>query len=181
MGPRSVAVLLGASALVSASAACGDDTREGAFDAASDASAPASSVAVAGELAPSQVSASTVPEPLAPPPCDVAELAFASPPPGTGWAPFGAVIHITNSGAARCEVDVFESPSVDPLMEPDVWIDPGTHAELLVEPAQESCAQPAPVTSVDLVVNGTPVAVPVVIGETCGVMLTAIYAVDPTG
>ncbi len=74
---------------------------------------------------------------------------------------------------------MIDSPAADPLMEPDVWIDPGAEAELLVDQAASTCAQPAPVTSVDLVVNGTPVTVPVAIAEACGVMLTAIYAVEP--
>jgi hypothetical protein len=182
-------VVASCSLLALALPACGDDDAPAATQAPAatttarpPAPVPSStSTPVAGDLAPSQVSASTVPEPDAPPPCDAGQLLFESPPPTTGWAPFGAAIHITNTGPVRCEVDVFESPSVDPLMEPDVWLDPGTKAELVVEPSSETCAQPAPLTAVDLVVNGTAVVVPVSIGETCGVVLTAIYAVEPSG
>jgi hypothetical protein len=183
MGARPVAWLLVSASLAWPLSACGDGDAPPAASRAqtSQTNPPAASIPVAGELAPSQLSASTVPEPEAPPPCEVEHLRFESPAPATGWSPFGAVVHITNAGAARCEVAVFESPSVDPLMEPDVWIDPGTTAELLVEPSSSSCEQPAPVTAIDLVVNGTPVVVPVSIGETCGVMLTAIYAVEPSG
>ena len=172
MGARSIALLLVATSLI----ACGDD---GEQPAAHTGAATATTVSEASELAPSQVTASTVPEPELPPQCDVGDLRFSTPADVTTAGSVGAVIRILNAGDVRCEVDVIESPTADPLMEPDVWIDPGAEAELLVDQAASTCARPAPVTSVDLVVNGTPVTVPVALAETCGVMLTAIYAVEP--
>jgi len=172
MGARSIALLFAATALI----ACGDGGERPAAD--TGPTAP-TTVSEASELAPSQVTASTVPEPELPPPCDVGELRFSTPADVTTEGSVGAVIRIRNAGDARCEVDVIDSPAADPLMEPDVWIDPGAEAELLVDQSASTCAQPAPVTSVDLVVNGTPVTVPVAITEACGVMLTAIYAVEP--
>jgi hypothetical protein len=173
MGARSIALLLAATALI----ACGGDDQQTA--ATTVPLAVTTTRPVASELAPSQVAASTVPEPELPPPCAVGDLRFSTPADATTEGSVGAVIRIRNAGDVRCEVDVIDSPAADPLMEPDVWIDPGAEAELLVDQATSACAQPAPVSSVDLVVNGTPVTVPVAIAEACGVMLTAIYAVEP--
>jgi hypothetical protein len=64
-------------------------------------------------------------------------------------------------------------------MEPNVWLDAGTEAEVLVEEADATCDAPLPITSIDLVVNGRAVEVPVSIPPTCGVLLSAIYQVDP--
>lgn len=133
------------------------------------------------ELAPSQISAATVPEPTSVAACDVERLTFESSA-GAGGAPEGsvaAVVRITNDGPVRCEVDVSESPLADPLMEPDVWIEPGGQAELLVEHDGSTCAAPSPVTTVELRVNGSALDVPVVVESTCGLSLTAVFAVEP--
>jgi hypothetical protein len=129
---------------------------------------------VAGtELAPSQVSASTVADPGAPPPCDVGVLAFS--------APDAAAIRIRNDAAVQCEVDVFESELADPLMEPNVWLDPGAEAEVLVEETDATCDSPRAISSIRLVVNGSAVDVPIAIPPTCGMVLSAIYQVEPAG
>lgn len=148
-------------ALMAAVSGCGEDERESAT-----------------ELAPSQISAATAPEPAGIPACDVGDLTFESAPePVDGVA--AAVIRIGSQAGVRCEVDVFESPLVDPLMEPDVWIEPGGVAELLVEHADSTCDAPGPVAVVELRVNDVDVDVPVNVESTCGLALTAIYAVEP--
>jgi hypothetical protein len=132
--------------------------------------APASTMPAATELAPSQVAESTVAPPSGVPPCDVDQLEFV--------ALVEMTIAIRNAGSVECEVDVSESPNRDPLMEPSVWLHPGGDAELTVATNDTQCEQPANVTSVDLVVNGEPVAAPVMLPPTCGATLTAIYTTD---
>jgi hypothetical protein len=124
----------------------------------------------ATELAPSQVAASTVAPPRGAPPCDVDELEFV--------ASAEMIIGIRNAGSVECEVDVSQSPSRDPQMEPGVWLHPGGSAELTVAINDTQCEQLANVTSVDLVVNGEPVEAPVMLPPTCGATLTAIYTSD---
>ena len=113
----------------------------------------------------------TVAAPEAPPPCDVEELTFS--------ASGATAIRIRNDAPARCEVDVFESELADPLMEPNVWLDAGAEAEVLVDETGATCDAPTAITSIELVVNHRPVEVPISIPPTCGVMLSAIYQVDP--
>ena len=119
------------------------------------------------------VTANTVAAPEAPSPCDVGELTFT--------APEATAIRIRNDAAVQCEVDVFESELADPLMEPNVWLDAGAEAEVLVDETDTTCASPTAITSIELVVNTRPVAVPISIPATCGVVLSAIYQVDPAG
>lgn len=143
-------------------AACGDDGPR-------RADPPATVAPVATGLAPSQVTASTVAAPAGAPPCAVDDLEFAA---------ADAVVVIRNAGAIECEVDVSQSPNRDPLMEPSIWLHPGGAGELGVEANVDGCAQPSPISSVELVVNGRPVTAPVVLPEACGATLTAIYTAD---
>ena len=131
---------------------------------------PPTTTPVAIELAPSQVTASTVAPPAGVPPCDIAELEFS----------VGAedAVVIRNAGTVECEVDVSQSPNRDPLMEPSVWLQPGGEGELAIETDDSQCEQPAAVASVDLVVNGEHVEAPVMPSTTCSVTLTAIYTAD---
>lgn len=128
----------------------------------------------ATDLAPSQRTASTVARPETTPPCDPSRLAFEA---VGGTDPSSVtVITITNRGDARCEVDVSDSPSVDPLMEPDVWLEPGQRAELVVATAPD-CAATTAAASIALVVNGDQVDVPIPPIDACPLTLTAFYSV----
>jgi hypothetical protein len=131
---------------------------------------PATTAPAATDLAPSQVAASTVAPPAAVPLCDVADLEFRS--------ADGTVILIHNVGSVECEVDVSDSPNRDPLMEPGVWLRPDGNAELAITTDDSQCEQPATVPTVDLVVNGQAVEVPVSLPASCDVTLTAIYTAD---
>jgi hypothetical protein len=131
---------------------------------------PATPAPAATDLAPSQVAASTVAPPAAVPLCDVADLEFRS--------ADGTVILIHNVGSVECEVDVSDSPNRDPLMEPGVWLRPDGNAELAITTDDSQCEQPATVPTVDLVVNGQAVEVPVSLPASCDVTLTAIYTAD---
>ena len=152
-----------AGVLAVAAVACADDGPQ-------RADPPATTAPVATDLAPSQVAASTVAPPAAVPLCDVADLDFTT----AGET----VILIHNVGSVECEVDVSDSPNRDPLMEPSVWLRPDGNAELAITTDESQCEQPATVPSVDLVVNGEAVGVPVSLPETCEVTLTAIYTAD---
>jgi hypothetical protein len=119
---------------------------------------------------PETVPATTTP-PVLPPPCDPAALAFAASQPVDGEL----IITITNGGGQRCEANLQRSPGVDPLMEPDVWIDPGASAELLVEIDTRICVAPLDVDAIDLVVNDQPLGVAVAPMRVCILSLTALY------
>ncbi len=86
-----------------------------------------------------------------------------------------ALIRIRNDGDVRCEVNVSGSPNIDPLMEPDVWLDLGGWADLVVGQTGEECLTPAPVTLAEVDINGTNLVVPTSIVATCGWRLTALY------
>ena len=88
------------------------------------------------------------------------------------------IVVIRNTGPIECEVDVSDSPNRDPLMEPSIWLHPGSEGELAVEPNDGECGQQAGLTSVDLVVNGRAVAAPVGLPEACSATLVAIYTAD---
>jgi hypothetical protein len=136
----------------------------GAGACGGEADAPAATVAV---------TASTVAAPDAPSPCDVGQLTFS--------APDATAIRIRNDAPMQCEVDVFESELADPLMEPNVWLDAGAEAEVLVDQTDATCASATAITSIELVVNASRVDVPIAIPATCGVVLSAIYQVEPAG
>jgi hypothetical protein len=136
----------------------------------------------ATDLAPSQISAATVPEPTGVATCDVADLSFESLAGVGGVADddvTAAVIRVRNAGPVRCEVNLAASPLADPLMEPDVWIEAGGQGELLVEHDGSACDAPSPVAALELRVNGSAVDVPITVASTCGLRLTAVYAVEP--
>jgi hypothetical protein len=151
------------SVLVVGLAGCADDGPRGS-------AATATTLTAATDLAPSQIVASTVARPAAVPPCDLADLEFGS--------SDETVILIRNIGPVECEVDVSQSPNRDPSMEPSVWIHPGGEAELAIEADDSRCERPEQLTRVELVVNGEPVAAPIVLPATCGATLIAIYTAE---
>lgn len=119
---------------------------------------------VASDLAPSQVVASTVPEPPTPGPCalddvemwtanvEVTELSdgFSS----------RTAIRIRNRSDVWCEPDIGRSPRLDPLIEPDVWLQPGDEAELWVGDRQTDCAAPEFQPAVQVAIGDEPALVP---------------------
>jgi hypothetical protein len=139
----------------------------------SGAAAPATSARpVATNLAPSQKAASTIAAPDLPPPCRVDQLGFA---PGVSDESGVLFVDITNTGDDWCEANLSASVAVAPEMEPDVWIDPGAAAQLRVELDTASCDAPAPVDTLGLDVNGTPVAVDIERIDVCRLAFTALY------
>lgn len=153
--------------------ACASSDDDGAAPGTADVTAP--DTGPADDLAPSQLSSPTAPPPETPPPCDPADLALWTAQVLVHDDEADAVIRVRNDGAEWCEVDVFASPSVDPLMEPDVWLEPGAWADLLVGPGRDPCADPTVVTSADVDVNGEAVVVPTAAVVRCGWQLIAFY------
>lgn len=166
-----VVILLGSSMLITA---CTDDGRVGETQPIETTDRPAAS-ATAAELAPSQITAETMPTPELPPPCEIANLALWTAQVIVGADSADAVIRIRNDGDVWCEVNVSQSPNIDPLMEPDVWLDPGGWADLIVGQTGDECLSPAPVTLVEIDINGVKVVVSSAMIATCGWRLTAIY------
>lgn len=129
----------------------------------SDSSSPGAGADVGGggtvpdtgptdDLAPSQMTAATVPRPPTPPPCDPAVIEIG--PSGVDAGdPTLVSIRVENVGTEWCEVDVSGSPSADARMEPDVWFEVGGTAELLVQLDVESCADPVLVDEVEVDIN----------------------------
>jgi hypothetical protein len=138
--------------------------------------------APADGLAPSQVTAETVPRPNTPPPCRPDDIAVLSSEIAPGAAPATMVLSLHNEGGSRCEVDIRESTSVDPLMEPDVWLDPGGWAEVVIDLRDGTCGESDRAGTIPIDVNGTTRLVP--LGEivVCDWTLNAFYPVDePAG
>jgi hypothetical protein len=162
-------------------AACASSDDVAPVTSGRDGTASAPTVPETGpaeELAPSQLSSPTAPPPDTPPPCDPADLSLWTARVEVRDHEADAVVRVRNDGAVWCEVDVSASPSVDPLMEPDVWLEPGAWADLLVGPGRDPCADPAIVTAVDVDVNGTPVVVPTAAVVRCGWQLVAFYPTE---
>lgn len=130
---------------------------------------------VATDLAPSQTADSTVPEPPTPDACgaDAVEMWTAQ----VAADGSTAVIRMRNDSDRWCDVDIGRSPRIDPAIEPDVWLQPGETADLVVGPSTSDCAEPDVVDRVQVAVLDDSVLVPTVL-VTCGWWLTAIYPND---
>ena len=140
---------------------------------------------LADDLAPSQVTASTVAAPDTPGPCDLVDLEFWTSQVIAAEQTADAVIRVRNVGDVWCEPDISESPLIDPAIEPDVWLDPGGWADLVVGQSGKKCLDPTLVTAAEIDVSGEAVVVPTAAVATCGWRLTAFFpneiAVEPCG
>lgn len=137
---------------------------------------------VASVLAPSQVTASTAAPPPTPPPCTVADVelwtaGIRMTPSESGATTVDAVIRVRNVSDAWCEPDIGRSPRLDPRIEPDVWLQPGATADLVVGQEVDPCDEPALVSSVQVGIGDESVVVPSAV-LTCGWWLTAFYPND---
>ena len=112
-----------------------------------DSSRAPSQTGPAKDLAPSQIAAPTVAPPDVPPSCELADLDLWTAQVVVGERSADAVIRVLNQGAAWCEPDIYASPQIDPLIEPDVWLERGGWADLVVGPSGEGCDDPAMVSS----------------------------------
>ena len=130
---------------------------------------------VATDLAPSQTADSTVPEPPTPDACgaDAVEMWTAQ----VAADGSTAAIRVRNVSDRWCDVDIGRTPRIDPAIEPDVWLQPGETADLVVGPSTGDCADPEAVDRVQVAVLDDSVLVPTVL-VTCGWWLTALYPND---
>jgi len=135
------------------------------------------------DLAPSQITGSTVAAPDTPGPCALADLEFWTARVFVGEQSADAVIRVRNTGDVWCEPDISNSAFLDEAVEPDVWLDPGGWADLVVGQSGRECFAPEIVTLAEIDVDGESVVVPTAAVTTCSWELTAYYpndlAVDP--
>ena len=127
------------------------------------------------DLAPSQIAASTVAAPDTPGPCALADLEFWTAQVTVADTSADAVIRVRNRGEQWCEPDISGSPLIDPAVEPDVWLDPGGWADLVVGQSGQECFEPSLVTLAQIDVDGEAVVVPTAAVATCGWRLTAFF------
>ena len=160
------------------SVACGGASTTTSDDVASVTSVttatPVTTVPAA-DLAPSQQTAETVAPPETPPPCDPSDLSVWTAQVQVHAGGADAVVRVRNDGAIWCEVDVSGSPTADPMMEPDVWLDPGAWADLIVGSAGDGCDEPVVLTQTELDLNGGVVLVPTALVAPCAAQLVAFY------
>lgn len=137
----------------------------------------------ADDLAPSQITASTIATPDTPGQCDLADLEFWTSQVVVGDQSADAVIRVRNMGDVWCEPDISASPLIDPAIEPDVWLDPGGWADLVVGQSGQECFNPGLVSLAQLDVSGEAVVVPTAAIAMCGWRLTAFFpnevAIEP--
>jgi hypothetical protein len=132
------------------------------------------------DLAPSQITAQTVTPPDTPPRCDPGVVTVWTAQAVLGEATADAVLRVRNDGGVWCEVDVTGSRSVDPMMEPDVWLEPGAWADLVVGSSGDGCGERSVVESATVDVNGAQVDVETAAVVGCGWQLTAFHPNDVT-
>ncbi|MDJ0769018.1 MAG: hypothetical protein QNJ12_09500 [Ilumatobacter sp.] len=130
---------------------------------------------VADELAPSQETAETVPRPDTPGPCAAGDLHVWTAQVVLGERSADAVVRVRNAGDRWCEADLSASPQIDPAAEPDVWLEPGEWADLVIGPSGDDCDEPSLVTLATVDVNGTPVDIPTSALMRCGWQVTAFF------
>lgn len=165
---------LGASLVTVACSA--EPTTELAGDVAVWADTTVPNTGPSDDLAPSQLAAPTVPPPETPPPCDPSVLAIWTAQVMVADGLADAVLRVRNDGSSWCEVDVSASPSVDPEMEPDVWLDPGGWADLVIgeSGAGDDCAEPGAMRTARLDANGAAFDVETAV-VSCEPRLVAFY------
>lgn len=130
---------------------------------------------VATDLAPSQRTGSTVPDPAVAEPCGAADVEMWT----ARVAPDGAsaVIRMRNVSDTWCDLDIGRSPQIDPAIEPDVWLRPGETADLVVGSSEAGCEAPDVVDRVQVGIGDESVLVPTSM-VTCGWWLQAFYPND---
>lgn len=172
--PLVARIALGASLVTVACSA--EPATDVAGDVAGETDTTVPNTGPSDDLAPSQLTAPTVPPPETPPPCDPSVLAIwtAQVMVADGFA--DAVLRVRNDGASWCEVDVSRSPSVDPEMEPDVWLDPGGWADLVIGESGfgDECTDPGALRIARIDANGAALDVDTAV-VSCEPQLVAFY------
>lgn len=127
----------------------------------------------AEDLAPSQVSQPTVPEPAIVARCADADIGLAATP---GQPPEADVVLVfTNTGTAECEIDLGTAWAIVHEVEPSVRLEPGGQAQLWGLASNPDCTDPAEVPHWELSVNGVPRTVVLPDGVGCGLEPAAFF------
>lgn len=130
---------------------------------------------ISTDLAPSQVTASTVVRPDTPPRCAPLALTWWTAQVWPSDVAADAVLRVRNDGDAFCEVDISASPYRSDEVEPNVWLEPGEWGNLVVGSAEPGCGSASLVTLAQIAVDGAAVVVPTAAVVECGWTLTAFY------
>jgi hypothetical protein len=137
---------------------------------------------ISTDLAPSQVTASTVARPDTPPRCEPSVLTWWTAQVWPSDLAADAVLRVRNDGDAWCEVDISTSPHRSAEVEPNIWLEPGEWGDLVLGSAEPGCASASVVTLAQIDVDGAPVVVPTAAVVECGWALTAFFVEEtPTG
>jgi hypothetical protein len=177
-GVRDGAIWLVIGALATACGGGGDVRSDGTLPLA-DHRDPTTDTGPSSDLAPSQLTAETVAPPPTPGPCAVDDLELWTAQVVLGPATADAVVRVRNTGDEWCEPDISGSSPIDPAIEPDVWLDPGGWADLVVGQSGNTCDEPTAVTAVPIDVDGNEVLAPAAAVVTCGWLLVAFYPIEP--
>ena len=89
-----------------------------------------------------------------------------------------AVLRIENTGSEPCEIELGASPLVTDLVEPNVVVEAGGWAQLVVGPSGRECLSPEVLTDATVVLEGVELTVPTVAIGICGFLFTELFAVD---
>ena len=125
-----------------------------------------------------QRTASTVARPDTPPPCDPDEVTTWTARTEVVGDAASAVIRVRNDGPATCEVDIEASERVSRFVEPDVWLEPGDGADLVVGDDGHGCDDPKLVLDAEVAIGPSSRVVPTSAVVPCNWRLVAFYPVE---
>ena len=154
-----------------------DVATDGTLPLAAEALDDPEVTSVATDLAPSQVIASTVPAPEMPGQCVLDDLRLWTSQVHVGARTVDAVIRIRHVAPTWCEADVGRSPLLDPSIEPDVRLDPGGEADLVIGQQADDCQEPAALSVVQIGVGSESALVPTAL-VTCGWWLETLAPLE---
>lgn len=140
--------------------------------------APAADAPMSTGLTESPRTASTIERPNTPPSCDPGDVTIWTARTEITSGSASAVIRVRNDGSIRCEVDIASSERVDRFIEPNVWLEPGDGADLVVGDNGLGCSSPRRVLEVELVINESSRTVPTSAVVPCDWMLAAFYPAE---
>jgi len=143
---------------------------------AGDDDGSATNLAVAEELAPSQIAAPTVPPPTQPDWCDPDDVGVEVVEPGDGVGQPDQIIDLVNEGVRECDVDISATGGAAVEMEPSVRLTPGGVGHVWVE-GQDDCDETLadPEVRLWLDINGDDRPVDLIFISPCGVELVAFF------
>ena len=168
---RATLIVVAVMALVAVGLGCAGTGSGGASGVS--ATLPSDGTAVATDLAPSQLDASTVPPPTLVPACAPAAVDVV---PGDRVDGVDQVVDLVNRGSVRCDVDINGTAHASADIEPSVVLGPGEIGHVWVSDrggCDRTMADPQ--VEFDVVVNGVVYPVVTTFVASCGVELWAFF------